>query len=231
MQYASYETEMVIQTTTPTIKTYKSLDDAFAFFNSRLFGGRLPSCLITMQRSRVAYGYFAGDRFGSKDGKEITDEIALNPAHFHERSTEQSLSTLVHEMTHLEQHHFGRPSRGGYHNKEWAGMMKAVGLIPSATGLPGGREVGPKVSHYIERSGRFERASAELINQGFDPLYVDRWTASNDKLRKTKAASKTRYTCPACLAKAWAKPSVHLVCGECDRRMQAPGQAGEDGAT
>ncbi len=95
-----------------------------------------------MQRSKSAYGYFAGGRFGSKDGKEITDEIALNPSHFHERSTEQSLSTLVHEMAHLEQHHFGKPSRSGYHNKEWAGMMKAVGLIPSDTAKLGGGEVG-----------------------------------------------------------------------------------------
>ena len=82
----------------PTTKTYTSLDDAFAFFNRQLFDGRLPACLITMQRSKAVYGYFAGGRFGSKDGKEITDEIALNPSHFHERSTEQSLSTLVHEM-------------------------------------------------------------------------------------------------------------------------------------
>ena len=140
----------------PTTKTYTSLDDAFAFFNARLFAGRLPACLITMQRSKSAYGYFAGGRFGSKDGKEVTDEIALNPSHFRDRSTEQSLSTLVHEMTHLEQHHFGKPSRAGYHNKQWAGMMKAVGLVPSDTGAPGGKEVGQKVTHYIEAGGPFE---------------------------------------------------------------------------
>ena len=55
--------------------------------------------------------YFAGGRFGTRDGQEVTDEIALNPSHFRHRTTEQSLSTLVHEMTHLEQHHFGKPSR------------------------------------------------------------------------------------------------------------------------
>ena len=27
---------------------------------------------------------------------------------------------LVHEMAHLQQHHFGKPSRMSYHNKEWA---------------------------------------------------------------------------------------------------------------
>ena len=49
----------------PTTKTYTSLDDAFAFFNARLFAGRLPACLITMQRSKSAYGYSAGGRFGT----------------------------------------------------------------------------------------------------------------------------------------------------------------------
>ena len=203
----------------PTAKTYKTLDDAFAYFNRHLFGGRLPTCLITMQRSKSAYGYFAGDRFGSKDGKEVTDEIALNPSHFRERSSEQSLSTLVHEMTHLEQHHFGKPSRAGYHNKEWAKLMREVGLIPSDTGAPGGKEVGQRVSHYIEAGGRFERACADLVKRGFDPLYVELWSEGGEKIRKKKAASKTRYACPGCQTNAWAKPDVYLVCGDCDVRM------------
>lgn len=156
----------------PTSRTYKTLDDAYRFFNERLFDSRLPACLITMQRSKKAYGYFAGSRFGSADGKEITVEIALNPTHFRSRTTEQSLSTLAHEMAHLEQHHFGKPSRGGYHNKEWARMMHAIGLIPSDTGEPGGKEVGPKISHYILGGGAFAVACADLIARGFDALYV-----------------------------------------------------------
>jgi hypothetical protein len=204
----------------PTAKTYNSLDAAFDFFNDRLFGGRLPPCLITMQRSKKAYGYFAGGRFGARDGSQITDEIALNPSHFHERTTEQSLSTLVHEMTHLEQHHFGKPSRGGYHNAEWSRMMLAVGLIPSDTGAPGGRMVGQRVSHYIVEGGPFARACAELVGQGFDALYVERWSEGGEATRRKKAASKTRYTCPGCAANAWAKPDMHLVCGDCEERME-----------
>ena len=107
----------------PTAKTYAALNRAFDFFNDRLFGGELPACLVTLQRKNKAYGYFAGGRFGSKDGTEITDEIALNPSHFKSRTDEQSLSTLAHEMAHLWQHHFGKPSRAGYHNKEWAAKM------------------------------------------------------------------------------------------------------------
>jgi hypothetical protein len=39
---------------------------------------------------------------------------------------EDSLSTLFHEKAHLWQHHFGNPSRTGYHNKEWAACMAAA---------------------------------------------------------------------------------------------------------
>ena len=134
---------------TPTAQTYNSLEDAYAFFNDRLFGGALPHCLITMQRHKGAYGYFAPERFGSRDGATITDEIALNPMHFAERSIKQTLSTLVHEQAHLWQQHFGEPSRGGYHNKEWAAKMKEIGLYPSDTASPGGKETGQRVSHYI----------------------------------------------------------------------------------
>jgi predicted SprT family Zn-dependent metalloprotease len=206
----------------PTQKTYDALRQAYDFFNARLFEGRLPSCLITMQRKANAYGYFAGGRFGTRDGQEITDEIALNPAHFSDRSTEDSLSTLVHEMTHLEQHHFGKPSRSGYHNREWAGLMRRVGLIPTDTGAPGGKQVGQRMTHYIEAGGPYDRACAALMQRGSALPYVDLWTdaAAKGKASK-KAASKTKYTCPACAANAWAKPDTNLICGDCSEPMAA----------
>src|SRR5271166_4513010 len=69
-----------------TAVTYNGLNEAYAFFNACLFKGDLPNCLITLQRKSKAYGYFAGDRFGSRDGDVVTDEIALNPSHFRVRS-------------------------------------------------------------------------------------------------------------------------------------------------
>ena len=216
--------------TNPTAKTYEGLTRAYAHFNAELFGGILPACLITMQRKAKAYGYFAGGRFGSRDGKQVTDEIALNPTHFRERTTEQSLSTLVHEMAHLWQHHFGKVSRGGYHNKQWAEKMKEVGLYPSATGQPGGKEVGPKCSHYIIAGGVYARAFAALKAQGFDDFFVDLWDDEDAKKKaKTKKASKTKYTCPGCDCNAWAKPKTALVCGECRMDMVAEDADDEDG--
>jgi predicted SprT family Zn-dependent metalloprotease len=214
----------------PTQQTYDELRAAYDFFNARLFGGALPACLITMQRKAKAYGYFAGGRFGTKDGQRITDEIALNPSHFRDRTTEQSLSTLVHEMVHLRQHHFGKPSRAAYHNKEWARMMRETGLIPTDTGAPGGKETGQAVSHYIEAGGRFDRACAELVRKGGTLPYVELWgDEAARKTAKKKAASKTKYTCPSCAANAWAKPETNLLCGDCDEAMEAePTGDGED---
>lgn len=206
----------------PTAHTYNSLDDAYAFFNKRLFGGALPRCLITMQRHKGAYGYFAPERFGSRDGATVTDEIALNPAHFAERTMRDILSTLVHEQAHLWQQHFGEPSRGGYHNKEWGAKMKEIGLHPSSTGEPGGKETGQKVSHYILDGGGFDVAFAELEKAGVTELFGERWT-ENEKAAKAKAkknASKTKFECPDCGLNAWAKKDAKLMCGECEVQME-----------
>src|SRR4051812_8106156 len=102
----------------PTESTYQSLTAAYECFNRELFAGVLAPCLMTMQRHKGAFGYFSGERFASiRDPEEVTDEIALNPAHFGSRTATHTLSTLVHEMCHLWQHHFGTPSRASYHNR------------------------------------------------------------------------------------------------------------------
>jgi len=99
---------------------------------------------------------------------------------------------------------------------EWAAKMKSIGLVPSSTGAPGGKETGQKVSHYIAQGGPFAAACAELAGQGVAVSYVDLWGDEDEKTRRKKAASKTKYTCPSCGLNAWAKPEVVLVCGECE---------------
>src|SRR5712691_4050329 len=149
---------------TPTEQAYSELQHAYDVFNTRLFAGQLPPCLITMQRKNRTYGYFSGERWNDQAGA-ITDEIALNPAHFATRSTEAVVSTLAHEMVHLWQHHCGKPSRSGYHNKEWAAKMEAIGLVPSDTGAPGGKRTGQHMSHYVQEDGPFQRAYLDLAGK------------------------------------------------------------------
>jgi predicted SprT family Zn-dependent metalloprotease len=188
--------------------------------NKKLFSGSLLPCLITMQRHSKAYGYFAGERFANtSDPTEVTDEIALNPAHFANRPAEQVLSTLAHEMTHLWQHHFGKRPRAGYHDRQWAAKMREIGLIPTATGEIGGKETGQKVSHMIDPQGPFAKAVATLLRDHPAILYHDR-SKEHEETRRKKAASKTKYTCPECGLNAWAKPSISLICGACNKAME-----------
>jgi predicted SprT family Zn-dependent metalloprotease len=211
----------------PTRQVCHELAAAFDFFNSTLFGGRLRPCLVTLQRHRGAAGYFAAQRFETRDGTLIVDEIALNPETFHQRSATEVFSTLVHEQVHALQAQYGTPSPAPYHNKQWAKWMERIGLIPSDTGAPGGRRTGARVSHYIDPTGLFARECAALIAQGIDISFIDRWATmrssanDNSARRESKLVSKTRFRCPKCGATAWGKPNLRIDCRPCCQPMAA----------
>lgn len=198
----------------PIPQSYGPLGQAWKFFNRQMFAGALPPCLITLQRRKRSLGYFSGRRFKSADGVHVTDEIALNPTYFASSGAKDVLSTLAHEQAHQWQQHFGKPS-GSYHNKQWAAKMREIGLIPSDTGRTGGKMTGPRMSHYIEAGGLFDRTADRLIAKGFVLAFVECDSDGIDGLTLKKRLSKTRYSCPACGLNAWAKPNAGLMCTTC----------------
>lgn len=157
----------------PSEELYDEIQGAYAFFNEVLFGGKLPGCLFTLQRKSNTFGYYSESRFLRRNGDGKSDELALNPAFFAHRRVEQTLSTLVHEQVHQWQAHFGKRSRGGYHNAEWADKMESIGLMPSNTGEPGGKRHGQQMTHYIIEGGPFDVACKELISQGRMLSWID----------------------------------------------------------
>ena len=158
----------------PTPLTYSELKLAYDHFNARLFEGQLPACLITLQREKKTYGYFSSQRFGARSG-QVTDEIALNPEYFAVVPLIETLQTLVHEMVHLWQAHFGEPGRGRYHNAEWADRMESIGLMPSDTGRPAGKRTGDCMADYPLVGGRFIKAVDELVREhNFTISWYDR---------------------------------------------------------
>jgi hypothetical protein len=212
----------------PTYEAYGEFQFAYEHFNRELWESRLPHCLITLQRKSRYYGYFAANRFARFDGRPC-DEIALNPSAFARRPFLEVASVLVHEMVHLWQQHFGKPSRRCYHNKQWAGEMKRVGLHPSDTGAPGGKETGNTVRHYIIAGGPFHVAAMKLaetplaFSWGDAPLRWRLGRASEDDGRG-QAGVRVKFTCPACQANAWGKSSLKLLCRSCNRPMLASGE-------
>jgi predicted SprT family Zn-dependent metalloprotease len=190
---------------------YQAFQRAYDFFNAELFGSTLPDVLVTLQRKARTKGYFSPERFMGRAISETAHELALNPDHFG-RSEREILSTLVHEMCHVWQKVHGKEPRRNYHDRQWAAKMKEIGLHPSDTGEPGGKETGQSVTHYIIEGGPFAEAFKRLEATGFKL----RWQSlAADPERKKKAMTRAKYSCPGCGLNAWAKPGALLICGEC----------------
>ena len=187
-------------TATASQELYEEIEGAYAYFNEVLFDGQLPGCLFTLQRKSNTFGYYSESRFLRRNGDGKSDEIALNPAYFAHRRVEQTLSTLAHEQVHQWQAHFGKRSRSGYHNAEWANKMQSIGLMPSDTGEPGGEPVpGTPEDPTIDISAL---TSAGLLQP--DP-------------GKEDPKNKRKYTCPSCHLNLWGKPGLsgRIQCIEC----------------
>jgi SprT-like family len=208
-----------MKTAAITITEYQGFQTAYDFFNRELFGGSLPQVLVTLQRHANTRGYFSPERFAGRIDKAAVHELALNPDGFASRSDEEILSTLVHEMCHVWQQTHGKAPRRSYHDRQWAAKMREIGLQPSSTSEPGGKETGQSVSHYSISGGPYARAYVKLAAQGFQLHWQ---SAPVDKQGKAKKSSKTKFTCPECGQNAWAKPDALLLCGECSAEGQRP---------
>lgn len=161
----------------PTLTCATELQAAFDHYNQHLFDGQLPPCLMTLQRTGTAFGYFSPQRFLSAKNGAATDEIAINPAYVANYPPIEVMQTVVHEMCHMWQDHFGKPSKRSYHNREWANKMESIGLMPSSTGLPGGARTGEKMADYPISGGRFVEATRSLCVDGPFLTWYDRFSA------------------------------------------------------
>jgi predicted SprT family Zn-dependent metalloprotease len=217
----------------PTENQFLSYQRIFDYFNEKLFGGQLPGVILNFSRKANTHGFFAPERWEETTKvKTKSHEISLNPQTLG-RDPRLVYSTLVHEMVHLWQEQFGKPSRSTYHNKEWAAKMEAIGLIPSNTGKPGGKKTGQSMTHYIEQNGPFDQAfrsmPAELSKLPFidieyvmiepDPDGEDDGEEGEGKSKKKKTNSKVKYTCPGCSMNTWGKEGLNLMCGDCNEHL------------
>ncbi len=166
----------------PTEESYSQFQEAYNFFNERLFDSELPACLITFQRQKRIMGYVSLERW-INNKQEYTHELAINPEYFANYPLIEICQTLCHEMVHVWQAQYGNAGRRGYHNKEWANKMIAIGLMPSTTGKPGGDIVGEHVADYILADGKFLIAFNELAASGFQVTWMDRYPVVRQETR------------------------------------------------
>jgi hypothetical protein len=200
--------------TTPTGSQFTAYEGMFVYFNTELFAGELPPCLLNFSRKARTNGFFAPERWENAAAGEVRHEISLNPTQLKTRPLIDVAATLVHEMVHLWQQENGKPSRTGYHNQEWAAKMEAVGLMPSTDGTPQGKRVGQSVTHYIVGGAPFEvafRRMPEAIRLPWTCVPED----DSDGKKRTASRNKVKYACP-CENNVWGKPGLSITCDECE---------------
>jgi hypothetical protein len=201
---------IIAPTSDPTRSQWDAYAQAFDYFNAALFGDELPRCILNFSRHARFGGFFAPLRWEREDGR--THEISLNPDVL-KQPPRDTMSTLVHEMVHLWQQEFGKPSRANYHNREFASKMESLGLITSKTGKPGGKRTGQGMSHYIIDGGPYDQADAAMPQEYLLPWVSGRPAKPSDPDPKTK--NKVKYTCLGCSANVWGKPELSIICGAC----------------
>lgn len=142
---------------------YETIVSLFQHYNKKLFCGSLPEPMFTVSKlPNVASGVFLSKKWSGQAG--LVHQITINPEIMKNKSLHLFHQVLVHEMAHLWQHEYGKPSRNGYHNREWAAKMVEIGLIPSHTGEEGGKLTGQRISDYPKPGGKFLQAFSEVKN-------------------------------------------------------------------
>jgi predicted SprT family Zn-dependent metalloprotease len=147
-------------------------------------------------------------------------EINLNPKYLDRQYVEWH-STLVHEMCHLWQEDYGHPSSGRYHNKEWSLKMEEIGLISSTTGKSGGKKIGNRMDHYIDRDGDFIKSFNSIPEEDLDKLKIkyiayDLGTTIIKVKKRKKENIEHKYMCPNCKIVVWSKEEgVKILCSKC----------------
>jgi predicted SprT family Zn-dependent metalloprotease len=211
-----------------TKKQFQTLTHLFDYYNVKLFEGTLPDTMINMSRKKNSLGFFAPQRWvATREGikpdlENPVNEISLNPDWLLGDPIEWH-STLVHEMCHLWQYAYGKYS-GAYHNAQWAAKMTEIGLIPSHTGYPGGKQTGQKMNHYIDESGVFVKVYNEIKDADYSAITLPYMTNQFTEVKKkdggkSKSGVKVKYSC-SCGNNVWGKADLKLTCDECKEAFE-----------
>ena len=150
---------------------HAELERAFAFFNARWWSGQLPVPVFAFfaQPPRTRrLGHYRARSWREPDGSP-RDEIVLYADLALSQGLDSVLETLLHEMVHVWQEYFGRPSVR--HNAAWHAEAARVGLTTwgdkgytsAADGFRAALvELGPRVEGIPFRLLDLPRAKAKL---------------------------------------------------------------------
>ena len=214
----------------PAIEEADALTSAFEYLNEELFDNQLPMVKLSLTRNpRVKKGHFAENAWVDEAGVEW-HEIAINAQWYAEvQDWRLAMTTMVHEMGHLEQADKGTAGRETYHNVEYVTRMRLMGV--DSTDMEGNPvSSGDRVSSALIPGGKLEQALLDMPEEYIFP-YLPKLMPDDPPTpapqgpgpapEPKKRGVKTKYTCAKCGLNMWGKPESRIACLECNREMVA----------
>lgn len=206
---------------TRTSRTAGALEKIFRAVNADLFNGEVEEPIITIQSTPTAYGHCSVFKTWQVKGE---DRHELNiSADYLNRPIENTVATLIHEMTHLLNLQRGIQdcSRGGsYHNKRFKEEAEKH-LIHI--------DYDPRIGYSV--TSPTEELIEYIINKGFEEILMNHGnglaigisggkSGGNGGLTIGPKRSSTRkLQCPVCGNSVRATKTVNIICGDCMKKM------------
>lgn len=198
-------------------EVYSSLEKALNFFNERVFNNEFKQLVFVIQGEKAtakgSYGTQWAEKWQIENDTKLT-EISLSAENLRLDKIERLFITLVHELVHERAHlkKIKDTSRNGrFHNKRFAELAEAVGLVCEKD-----NKIGFRTESVTEDL-------TKIFNECFALINGDSLCKNLKRLQTaTKPKSTTnlvKYVCPICGCIARAKINAHLVCGDCEEKM------------
>lgn len=192
-----------------------ALQAAFNAINRDFYGGELEKVIITVKegKKKGAFGWIEVAKNWKQNGKD-RHEINISADYIGERSVEETIITLMHEMVHLYnmQHEIKDTTRAGiYHNKNFKRTAEAHGLdVEQLSGIGWSRTTAtPQTSKWIAHN-------IPIRSFGIYKRVAD---STGGGKAKTKQ-SMVKKVCPCCGNIARVTSEYKLICGECMKEME-----------
>ncbi len=202
-----------IRTITTITELHAALTAAFNAINRDFYDGKLEKVIITTKegKKKKAYGWIELQKNWTQNGKQ-RHEINISVDYIGERTVEDMIVTLMHEMVHLYnvQNNIKDTSRAGrYHNKKFKEAAEKHGLICTER-----EDVGFNDTEATDETKEWIKNNIKIKAIG-----VYKCVACKAPGEPKEKQSMKKMVCPGCGGIARVTSDFPLICKACNMEL------------
>ena len=223
---------------------YGKIQTVIDEIDKRFFRGakkeKIPQLVFAINNKcrTCVVAYVQPDALYDKKTDTKLQYMGINPDYL-DRKLDEIISTVCHELCHVYEHAYIHIPRGGYHDKQWAELMKDCGLEPIYNNTSK-----TSVTHKIIKDGVFEEF-IKYFTEKYGEDYFNIVSYSTEVARRTRKElgiedddddsphadnadkpikkynrNKIKYVCKSCGMKVWGKSGLSIHCNDCDEDLE-----------